>query len=138
MAQLDACLSGEVVGLTPTRSASFFCGDWSWNIFYSFLSHQLIQEGQMSVSGERMCLIMDNCLEEEACSVKVWLDKLIKLKLTQWVDWFIKPQHKQTNKLWNTDFIFLIFHKIICCDYSSEMPHWAFFNEYPQLNMRTT
>ena len=37
MAQLDACLTGDqkVVGLTPSRWATFFRGDWSWNIFYS-------------------------------------------------------------------------------------------------------
>ena len=34
--------------------ATFFCGDWSWNIFYGH-SLPLIQGGQLSVSGERMC-----------------------------------------------------------------------------------
>ena len=28
------------------------------------LSHPLIQEGQLSVSGERMCTILVNCLED--------------------------------------------------------------------------
>ena len=36
----------------------FLCGDWPWNI----LSFPLIQEGQLSVSGERMI----NRLEDSA------------------------------------------------------------------------
>ena len=36
LGSLDACLTDdqEVVGSTPTGSATFFRGDWSWNIFY--------------------------------------------------------------------------------------------------------
>ena len=36
MAQLDARPIGdqESAGLTPAGSATFFRGDWSWNIFY--------------------------------------------------------------------------------------------------------
>ena len=33
----------------------------------------LIQEGQLSVSGERMCTKLVNRLEDKACPVKVWL-----------------------------------------------------------------
>ena len=35
VAQLDACPTGdqEVVDSTRAGSATFFCGDWSWNIF---------------------------------------------------------------------------------------------------------
>ena len=40
------------------------------------LSLPLIQEGSLSVSGERMCTILVNHLEDEACPVKVWLGKL--------------------------------------------------------------
>ena len=36
------------------------------------LSLPLIQTGQLSVSGERMCTILINCLV--ACPVKVWFD----------------------------------------------------------------
>ena len=38
VAQLDACPTGDqvVVGLAPARLATFFCGDWSWNIFYCY------------------------------------------------------------------------------------------------------
>ena len=35
MAQLDVCPTGDqVAGSTPAGSAIFFCGDWSWNIFF--------------------------------------------------------------------------------------------------------
>ena len=32
----------------------------------------LIQEGQLSVSGKRMCTILANQLEDYACPVKMW------------------------------------------------------------------
>ena len=37
LAQLDACPTEdqEVAGSTPAKSATFFRGDWSQNIFYS-------------------------------------------------------------------------------------------------------
>ena len=56
----------------PPRSATFFRGDWSWNIFYGHSLPSAVQEGQLSVSGERMCTI----LEDKACPVHVWLGKL--------------------------------------------------------------
>ena len=36
LSQLDACPTGdqEVAGSIPARFATFFHGDWSWNIFY--------------------------------------------------------------------------------------------------------
>ena len=37
----------------------------------------LIQERQLSFSGERICTILVNHLEDEACLVKVWLAQLI-------------------------------------------------------------
>ena len=65
VAQLDACSTGdqEVVGSTSAGLATFFPGDL---IIFStiILSLQLIQEGQLSVSGERMCTILVNCLED--------------------------------------------------------------------------
>ena len=42
----------------------------------------LIQEGQLSVSGERMCTILVNRIEEYACPVNVWLGKLTALDMT--------------------------------------------------------
>ena len=56
----------------------------------------LIQEGQLSVSGERMCAILVYPLQDYACPVKVCLGKLNMLDLTPWVDWAVNPQHKQT------------------------------------------
>ena len=46
------------------------------------LSLPLIQEEQLSVSGERMCTILVNRLEDYACPVNVWLGKLTALDMT--------------------------------------------------------
>ena len=46
------------------------------------LSLPLIQEGQLSVSGERMCTILVNRLEDKASPVNVWLGKLTALDMT--------------------------------------------------------
>ena len=46
------------------------------------LSLPLNQEGQLSVSGERMCTILVNRLEDYACPVNVWLGKLTALDMT--------------------------------------------------------
>ena len=46
------------------------------------LSLPLIQEGQLSVSGERMCTILVNRIEDCACPVNVWLDKVTVLDMT--------------------------------------------------------
>ena len=43
------------------------------------LSPLLIQEGQLSVSGARMCTILVNHLEDYVFPVKVWLGKLTAL-----------------------------------------------------------
>ena len=66
MAQLDARPSGdqEVAGSTLLgRQHSFMAIDHE---IYSkaILSLRLIQEEQLSVSGEIMCIIMVNCLED--------------------------------------------------------------------------
>ena len=45
------------------------------------LSLPLIQEGQLSVSVERMCTILVNRLGDEACTIKVWLGKLTALNM---------------------------------------------------------
>ena len=65
VAQLDARPTGdqEVVDSTLPRLATFFHGDYE--IFSSVvLSLPLIQEGQLSVSGERVCTILVNRLED--------------------------------------------------------------------------
>ena len=68
VAQLDARPTGdqEVAGSTPARRGrqhSFV--EIDHEIFSTvILSLPLIQEGQLSVSGERMCTILVNCLED--------------------------------------------------------------------------
>ena len=47
------------------------------------LSLPLTQEGQLSVSGERMCTMLVNRLEDLACPVHVWLGKLTALDMTR-------------------------------------------------------
>ena len=60
LGDLDARPTGdqEVAGLTPARSATFFQGDLIMKYFLVILSLRLIQEEQLSVSGERMCTIL--------------------------------------------------------------------------------
>ena len=54
----------EVAVQPPLRSATFFRRD-DHEIFSTvILSLPLIQEGQLSVSGERMCTILVNGLED--------------------------------------------------------------------------
>ena len=61
------------------------------------LSLPLIQEGQLSVSGERMCTILVNRLEDKACPVNVWLGKLTALDMTP-LGWLGRKTSTQTNK----------------------------------------
>ena len=66
VAQLDA-RDQEVAGSTPAGSATFFCRDLKYflEIFSMvILSLSLIQEGQLPVSGERMCTILVNLFED--------------------------------------------------------------------------
>ena len=68
VAQLDAGSNGdqEVKDSTPAGSATFFCGDLE--IFSTvILSLMLNQKGQLSVSGERMCAMLVNHIEDKAC-----------------------------------------------------------------------
>ena len=74
VAQLDAGPTGdqEIVGSNPAGLTTFFRGDWSWNIFYGvILSVPLIQEGQLSVSVEKMCTILVNHLRGLSMPVSV-------------------------------------------------------------------
>ena len=59
VAQLDAhpTADQEVTGSTPA-------GRLSMNYFLAILSLPQIQVGQLSFSGERMCKILVNCLED--------------------------------------------------------------------------
>ena len=66
MTQLHARPTGdqEVAGSTPAGLATFFCGDLIMNFFTVIPSLPLIQEGQLPISGKRMCTILVNRLED--------------------------------------------------------------------------
>ena len=67
MAQLGTCPTGyhEVVGSNPTKVGNILSRRFDHEIFsIVILSLPLIQEGQLSVSGEIMCTILVNRLED--------------------------------------------------------------------------
>ena len=106
MAQLDARPTCDRFWVQPSQVGNIL----SWRFFFFFickfysffntvtiplswrfdheifakviLSRLLIQERQLSVSGEGMCTILVNRLEDYACPVKVWLGKLTALDMT--------------------------------------------------------
>ena len=70
-------------GFEPRRGRQYSFVEIDHEIFSTvILSLPLIQEGQLSVSGERMCTILVNRLEDKACPVNVWLGKLTVLDMT--------------------------------------------------------
>ena len=89
--QLDAGLTGdqEVAGSTPIGSATFFCGDWPWNIFYGHSLPCADSRRAVVRSGKRICTIL----------VIVWLGKLTMLNMTPfgWLHCKTSTRHKQTN-----------------------------------------
>ena len=69
------------------NTTSGFDNILSWRFVHEIfstviLSLPLIQEGQLSVAGERLYIIRFTRLEDWACPVKVWLSKLTALDLT--------------------------------------------------------
>ena len=73
----------EVAGSPPAEVSNILFMEIDHEIFSTvILSLPLIQEGQLSVSGERMCTILVNRLEDQACPVNVWLGKLTTLDMT--------------------------------------------------------
>ena len=55
----------EVAGSTLAEVGNILSWRFDYEIFSTvILSLPLIQEGQLSVSGERMCTILVNCLED--------------------------------------------------------------------------
>ena len=84
VAQLDAPSDWRPGGreFNPRRGRQHSFMEIDHEIFSTvILSLPLIQEGQLSVSGERMCTILVNHLEE-ACPVNMWLGKLTALDMT--------------------------------------------------------
>ena len=70
-------------GFDPRRGRQHSFVEIDHEIFSMvILSLPLIQEGQLSVSGKRMCTILVNRLEDKACPVNVWLGKLTSLDMT--------------------------------------------------------
>ena len=85
MAQLDAPSDWRPGGrgFNPRRGRQHSFVEIDHEIFSTvILSLPLIQEGQLSVSGERMCTILVKLLEDQACPVNVWLGKLTALDMT--------------------------------------------------------
>ena len=80
----------------------YYCYTW---VIHSQVDHEifstvilslpLIQEGQLSVSGGRMCTILVNRLEDYACPVNVWLGKLTALDMTP-LGWLGRKTSTQT------------------------------------------
>ena len=67
MAQLDALCKWRPGGrgFNPRRGRQHSFVEIDYEIFSSvILFLPLIQEGKLSVSGERMCIILVNCLED--------------------------------------------------------------------------
>ena len=85
MAQLDAPSDWRPGGrgFNPCRGWQHSFVEIDHEIFSTvILSLLLIQEGQLSVSGEKMCTILVIRLEDYACPVNVWLGKLTALNMT--------------------------------------------------------
>ena len=84
VARLDVHLTGdqEIAGSNPTGLATFFCGDLIIETFpMVFLPGDLRRT--VVNSWLKNMTILVNCLEDVACSVKVWLGKLTMLSMTQ-------------------------------------------------------
>ena len=85
MAQLDAPSDWRPGGrgFNPHQGRQHSFVEIDHEIFSTvIISLPLIQEGQLSVSGERMCTILVNRLEDLACPVNMWLGKLTVLDMT--------------------------------------------------------
>ena len=85
VAQLAVHLTGDSEGcrFDLRRVGNILLWIFDHEIFSMvILSLRLIQEGQLSVSGERMCTILVNSLEDLACPAKVWVGKLTVLDMT--------------------------------------------------------
>ena len=87
---------------------------------YYFITLSLIWLGyeiiRFDFSGERMCTILVNRLEDQACPVNVWLGKLTALDMTP-LGWLGRKTSTQTNTdliyLWYDTYWSKILHSII-------------------------
>ena len=84
-------------GFDPRRGRQHSFVEIDHEIFSTvILSLPLIQEGQLSVSGQKMCTILVNRIEDYACPVNVWLGKLTALDMTP-LGWLGRKTSTQTN-----------------------------------------
>ena len=111
VAQLDAPSDWRPggCGFNPRRGRQHSFVEIDHEVFSTvILSLPLIQEGQFSVPGERMCTILVNRLDDYVCPVSVWLGKLTVLDMTP-LDWLGRKTSTQTNKqthsLWMLRFV---------------------------------
>ena len=73
----------EVAGSIPAKVGNILSWKFDHEIFSTvILFLPLIQEGQLSVSDERMCTILVNRSEDLTCPVNAWLGKLTALDMT--------------------------------------------------------
>ena len=93
-------VSSDICGFDPRRDRQHSFVEIDHEIFFTvILSLPLIQEGQLSVCGERMCTILVNCCQDKTCPVNVWLGNWPRSTWHHWVDWAVKPQHKQNKHM---------------------------------------
>ena len=98
VAQLDAQSDWRAggCGFNPRRGWQHSFLEIDREIFFTvILSLSLIQEGQLSVCGERMRTILVNCLENYVRPVNVWLGKLTALDMTP-LGWLCGKTSTQT------------------------------------------
>ena len=98
-------------GFDPRRGRQHSFVEIDHEIFSMvILSLPLFQEGQLSVSGERMCTILVNRIEDYACPVNVWLGKLTALDMTP-LGWLGRKTSTQTNNgiHWKREIFFLFY-----------------------------
>ena len=86
-------------GFNPRRGRQHSFVEVDHEIFSTVIpSLPLIQEEQLSVSGERMRTILVNRLEDQACPVNVWLGKLTVFDMTP-MGWLGRKTSTQTKHL---------------------------------------
>ena len=88
----------EVAVQPQLRSATFFRGDWSWNIFYGHsLPSSDSRKAVVSFWWKSVHKILVNRLEDYACPVNMWLGKLTVLNMTP-LGWLGRKTSAQTQQ----------------------------------------
>ena len=89
----------EVAGSTPAEVGNIL----SWRLIVKYFlrsfSLPLIKEGRLSVTGERMCTILVNHLEDQAVTDKVPREMNARLYMNisrpRWLSWMCRPTGDQ-------------------------------------------